>query len=115
MPEAESCLLAYGWEGNIRELDNVMQRALILASGDEIAPEHLLLPVKAAKIASAPSVEDESEQTVLDIKEVEKQHILDTLRAVGGVRKLAAERLNMSERTLRHKLQQYRDEGHFQG
>lgn len=109
MPEAESCLLVYGWEGNIRELDNVMQRALILASGDEIAPEHLLLPVKAAKIASDPCLEDEPERSVLDIKEVEKQHILDTLRAVGGVRKLAAERLNMSERTLRHKLQQYRE------
>lgn len=108
---AESCLLSHSWAGNIRELDNVMQRALILAPGDEIAPEYLLLPPVAAKIATS-SAGDEAGGgvSVLDIKELEKQHILDTLRAAGGVRKLAAERLNMSERTLRHKLQQYREQ-----
>jgi len=110
--EAEICLLAHTWEGNIRELDNVMQRALILASGDEIGPEHLLLPVVAAKIASEKEGGADLLRTdaISDIKSLEKQHILDALRAVGGVRKLAAERLNMSERTLRHKLQQYREQ-----
>jgi two-component system response regulator FlrC len=42
---------------------------------------------------------------------LERQHILDTLKSSGGVRKLAAEKLGMSERTLRYKLQQYREEG----
>jgi len=43
-----------------------------------------------------------------DLKSLERAHILETLAAVNGVRKAAAERLGMSERTLRYKLQQYR-------
>lgn len=108
--DAEVVLLAHDWDGNIRELDNVVQRAMILAPGDVIGLEHLYLPVQPAKIAAREiSVVAKTEPVpVMDIKELEKQHILETLRTVGGVRKLAAEKLNMSERTLRHKLQQYR-------
>lgn len=108
--DAEVVLLAHDWDGNIRELDNVVQRAMILAPGDVIGLEHLYLPVQPAKIAAPQvSVVAKAEPVpVMDIKELEKQHILETLRTVGGVRKLAAEKLNMSERTLRHKLQQYR-------
>lgn len=46
-----------------------------------------------------------------NMRDLEKQHILDTLRSVGGSRKLAVEKLGISERTLRYKLQQYRQEG----
>ena len=109
-------LVAHAWEGNIRELDNVVQRALILAPGDSIAPEHLYLPATtqtAASLAAEPScspvdVAESSGGNV--IREMEKRHILETLKMVGGVRKLAAERLGMSERTLRYKLQQYREQ-----
>ncbi|PHV01587.1 sigma-54-dependent Fis family transcriptional regulator [Iodobacter sp. BJB302] len=116
---AEAALLANGWEGNIRELDNVMQRALILAPGDEIAVEHLYLPqttsLKAANIAGAPVPIDILPQSdvpavVSDIKELEKRHILETLKSLGGARKSTAEKLGMSERTLRYKLQQYREQ-----
>ncbi len=100
------------WEGNIRELDNVVQRALILAPGDTVDVEHLYLPEATARIAAYADVPQGGVEpsAVLDIKEMEKRHILETLHSVGGVRKLAAERLNMSERTLRHKLQQYREQ-----
>jgi two-component system response regulator FlrC len=47
-----------------------------------------------------------------NMKELEREHILTTLRGVGGSRKRAVEKLGISERTLRYKLQQYRDEGH---
>jgi two-component system response regulator FlrC len=109
---AQACLTAYEWEGNIRELDNVVQRALILAPGDTIDLGHLYLPELPAKIAGGGGVltADGEPAAVLDIKQLEKRHILETLHAVGGVRKLAAEKLNMSERTLRHKLQQYREQ-----
>ncbi|STQ90388.1 sigma-54-dependent transcriptional regulator [Iodobacter fluviatilis] len=116
---AEAALLANGWEGNIRELDNVMQRALILAPGDEIAAEHLYLPqtaiVKAANIAAQPGLPDvlpqaDAPAVVSDIKELEKRHILETLKSLGGARKSTAEKLGMSERTLRYKLQQYREQ-----
>lgn len=46
-----------------------------------------------------------------NMKDLERRHILETLKAVGGSRKLAVERLGISERTLRYKLQQYRSEG----
>ncbi|HEY9102569.1 sigma-54 dependent transcriptional regulator [Chitinimonas sp.] len=121
---AAQALTQHRWEGNIRELENVMQRALILAPGDEIEPEHLFLPAvrrqdlpQAAKIAVAepaalPQVAPVAPQPVVtDIRMLERQHILETLKQAGGVRKLAAERLGMSERTLRYKLQQYREEG----
>ncbi|UXY14594.1 sigma-54 dependent transcriptional regulator [Chitiniphilus purpureus] len=113
--DAERRLEGYGWEGNVRELDNVIQRALILAPGDVILAEHLYLPQGPAKAAVAPlqarsATPIEEPQRPTDIKALEKHHILETLKACGGVRKLAAQKLAMSERTLRHKLQQYREE-----
>lgn len=113
-PEAQAVLMAHRWEGNVRELDNVIQRAMILAPGDVIGAEHLYLPVLAAGIAALPVATVPATETAAQggnvIKEMEKRQILDTLKAVGGVRKLAAERLGMSERTLRYKLQQYREQ-----
>lgn len=99
----------HDWLGNIRELDNVIQRALILAPGDEVRAEEIFLP-QAARVAAQSVVPESLAEPVTDLKEMEKRHILETLKAVGGVRKLAAERLNMSERTLRHKLALYREE-----
>ena len=110
--DAERELTAYGWEGNIRELDNVMQRAAILAVGAEVSAADLMLPIlylapESKCIAQPEAGETEAGQ---DMKAVEKRHILDALQACGGVRKLAAERLGISERTLRYKLQRYREE-----
>ncbi|MDD5328860.1 MAG: sigma-54 dependent transcriptional regulator [Sulfuricella sp.] len=97
-------LTQYAWPGNIRELENVIQRALILAQDDTLGPDCLLLPAAArqAKIAAR--------DTAVDMKSLEKNHILEMLSSVGGSRRLAAEKLGMSERTLRYKLQQYREE-----
>jgi len=137
-PEAANMLNSHRWEGNIRELENVMQRALILAPADEIEPPHLFLPVarrqdlpatpqvlpQAAILAGLAPVERAADGVAerpggpqvapvsTDIKTMERQLILNTLSSVGGVRKMAAEKLGMSERTLRYKLQQYREEGH---
>jgi two-component system response regulator FlrC len=49
--------------------------------------------------------------TPANMRDLERQHILDTLTMVGGSRKKAVELLGISERTLRYKLAQYRDEG----
>jgi two-component system response regulator FlrC len=111
-PAAEAALTAYDWPGNIRELENVMQRAMILASGDVIEVGDLALPrsesVQVEPAAPAPSG---AAPVPADMRSLERKHILDTLSAAKGVRKVAAERLGMSERTLRYKLQQYRGEG----
>lgn len=111
-------LTVYDWPGNIRELGNVMQRAMILAPGREIDVAHLLLPSrKAATSASAqPPAPIEPPVSVLapaeggQIRDMEKSMILDTLRRLDGSRKRTAEALGISERTLRYKLQRYREE-----
>ena len=110
-------LTQYAWPGNIRELENVIQRALIMAPGDVIEPGHLHLP-NAAIIASGSlpggkNVAAPGEP--LDMKSLERAHILETLAAVKGSRKQAAQRLGMSERTLRYKMQQYREENAVPG
>jgi two-component system response regulator FlrC len=119
-PAAERALRAHTWPGNVRELENVVQRALILAPGDTIEPEHLNLAprpmssmMNEAVVTQIQSVVQVPEKKVDNMKDLEREHILRTLAEVGGSRKLAIERLGISERTLRYKLQQYRDEGHF--
>lgn len=127
---AAAKLAGYAWPGNVRELENVMQRALILASDESIEAEHLLLPEHVARVdvvgvtvlpaehavpipaqalrAGSPTV---SSDIPSNMKDLERQHILDTLAKVGGSRKKAIELLGISERTLRYKLKQYREEG----
>ena len=111
--DAERELTAYSWEGNIRELDNVMQRAAILAAGTEVFAADLMLesvlPEQAVTLPQA-SLEASADEQAMDMRSIEKKHILEALEAVGGVKKLAAERLGISERTLRYKLQRYREE-----
>lgn len=112
-PEAEQRVVGYSWPGNIRELENVVQRAMILAPGERIEVEHLLLPREAEVIAApetAPVPATAEAGGNIDMRSLEKAHILETLASVKGSRKLAAERLGMSERTLRYKLAQYREE-----
>ena len=122
-PEAEAILAAYDWPGNVRELENVIQRALILSTGRMIAPEHMNLPISQNALVVEPIVPEaprgdvpvvaETAKKVDNMKDLEREHILRTLAEVGGSRKLTIERLGISERTLRYKLQQYRDEGYF--
>ncbi len=104
--EAEGLLRAHPWPGNVRELENTVQRALILATGDVIAAADIVLSVPALRANAVAA-----DVPATDIKTLERDHILATLREVGGSRKLAVQRLGISERTLRYKLQQYRLDG----
>ncbi|AUN95531.1 sigma-54-dependent transcriptional regulator [Pseudazoarcus pumilus] len=127
-PGAEAALVAHAWPGNVRELENAMQRALILAPAESIDAATLSMclpagaisaapasmgatPVAPSAIAAAPGIVAGGNRPD-NMKDLEREHILTTLREVGGSRKLAVERLGISERTLRYKLQQYRAEGH---
>ena len=103
---ALAALTVHDWPGNIRELANVVQRAVILAPGTDIEVEHLMLP---ATVSAAPG------PTGRTIKDVERDTILSALSGCGGSRKKAAEALGMSERTLRYKLQRYREIGETDG
>lgn len=101
-------LMRYSWPGNVRELENVMQRTLILAADDLIDAEHIHLPHADPNRQADETNEAAAEPSSEDIKTLERKHILETLAAVNGSRKLAVKKLGISERTLRYKLQQYR-------
>ena len=113
--EAEGKLLQYDWPGNARELTNIVQRAAWLASGGIIHAGDL---DTGAALAAGASLPHAAEPTIVrdlglesDLKGRERELILATLRVTGGSRKLTAERLGISPRTLRHKLQQLKAAG----
>ena len=116
---AMKALLDYSWPGNIRELDNVIQRALVMMSGDTIQLADILLDeiLTAEKVTDNIQVlEAEREKGAdnllpLDLKEREVQIILDTLKANDGHRQKTAEALNISPRTLRYKLAKFKEQG----
>lgn len=107
---AEQRLRTHAWPGNVRELENALQRAAILAAGDLIEAEQLDFGVAAAPPRQAQAAAA-APGAALDMKSLERAHIVETLLAVNGSRKLAVQRLGISERALRYKLQQYRLEG----
>jgi transcriptional regulator with GAF, ATPase, and Fis domain len=79
-PEARACLLSYDWPGNIRELENAVERAVVLGSTDEILPEDL--PESLLEMAST-SVSGSARYTHA-IKEAKKQIVLTALETAGG-------------------------------
>lgn len=97
-PAALDRLMAHSWPGNARELDNVLQRALLLREGDCIDAADL-------SIDALPIVQDNEPQRLGDIgRSAEAEVIRAALAATGGHRLRAAERLGISERTLRYRL-----------
>lgn len=116
-PNAERALSTHAWPGNVRELENVLQRAIILMSGDciEAADLHFELTGPGVGTASVGSVVMESriadECLGADLRNREQELILEALVAGNGSRKVAAERLGISPRTLRYKLARMREDG----
>jgi two-component system response regulator FlrC len=109
---AEQALVAYRWPGNARELENVVQRAAILAAGSTIEVPDLRFEGEAtAQAVALPATAAAGAALQSDLREREHELIMDALRAVAGNRKLAAERLGISPRTLRYKLAQLRAAG----
>jgi len=108
--DSEQRLLNHPWPGNVRELDNLMQRALILCDGSEIGPGELCFEMEH-DLQRTGAPEQAKGRLNEDLRSVEEQMILDALEEGNGSRKNAAERLGISQRTLRYKLARLRDAG----
>ena len=139
MADAEQKLMEHDWPGNARELINTVQRAAWLADGGNIHAVDLDISASAAdgathatdgatSAAAHAASSSSGLPTALDapapnagtvrqiglghdLKERERELIIATLVLTGGSRKLAAERLGISPRTLRHKLQRFKAAG----
>lgn len=100
---AKEKLLSYNWPGNIRELDNVIQRSLIVANDKLITASDIILDNHDFTNSSSQDVgEDIKFNSILD--ENEACVILEELNKADGSRNIAAKRLNISPRTLRYKI-----------
>lgn len=134
---AVSWLTSYEFPGNVRELQNLMERAVLLANGRPIEPGHFLLdgdewpifdddgdaahdapddggPEQAASVPgqAAPAGAGVFSGPVIPLHEMERIMIIKGLEATSGNRTQAAELLGISVRTLRNKLNEYRAMGH---
>jgi two-component system response regulator FlrC len=118
----ERLLISHGWRGNVRELENTLHRAVLLANGAEISPEAIRLPdgtqVGAQAFSSPVSAAVQAASVVATrglvgrkVSDVERDLILDTLDHCLGNRTHAANILGISIRTLRNKLREYSHAG----
>ena len=98
-------LVHHDWRGNIRELENTIERAILISNGTRLLPEHLFLDPADSANYSQPTLSIKSGMTV---REMEKQLITQTLQEVRDNRTRAAELLGISIRTLRNKLKEYK-------
>ena len=108
-------LQQHTWRGNVRELENTIHRAVLLSRGDELGPDSILLsapkPGAEPGVAATASVGGKLGLVGRTVADVERDLILETLQHCFGNRTHAANILGISIRTLRNKLQQYRQEG----
>jgi len=119
--DARRMLLANHWQGNVRELENTIHRAVLMAIGDEIGPDAIITPdgarLDTAKtspaVAHATLAAEQVTRALVGqtIADVERDLILETLKHCLGNRTHAANILGISIRTLRNKLNEYSDSG----
>ncbi|MEE9549418.1 MAG: sigma-54 dependent transcriptional regulator [Candidatus Binatia bacterium] len=106
-PEAREALLRYDYPGNIRELENIIERASVITRNDVIGRADLSISIQE------PEAEDNSNNTNLSVvgERLERRLIKEALARSGGVQTRAAEHLGITERNLRYKLKKYGFQG----
>jgi two-component system response regulator HydG len=99
---ALALLVGHSWQGNVRELENVIERAVVVAEGESIEPRHLPPELAASsRRGKTPTIPGAT------LDELERHAILTTLEAVSGSTSRAAEILDISVRKIQYKLQEY--------
>jgi two-component system response regulator PilR (NtrC family) len=102
--EALAALAGYRFPGNVRELENLLERALALCDGDVIQPEDLGIPAADGAVAAEPgAARSEGLDPLLD--QIERETILKALEQTGGNKTAAAKVLGITFRALRYRLE----------
>ena len=102
-PEGRDILLRYDYPGNVRELENIIERAVVLTRDDVIGSGDLPLTVQEPEIADG----DRETSLTAAVEALERRMIRDALARSDGIQTRAAELLGMGERALRYKLTKY--------
>jgi DNA-binding NtrC family response regulator len=107
--ETTKSFTEYPWPGNVRELKNVIERAMILESEDHILPEHLPLEMSSKEVMThnVKGIDISIPPGGIDIEEVEKELIRQSLDMTRGNQTRAAKLLNLTRDTLRYRMQKF--------
>ena len=95
--EAAAKLTAHTFEGNIRELQNIMEKAVIMCDKGEILPEHLQIHVSQGRVRGVASTLEDMERTA----------IVEAIESCGGNLSMVAQRLGITRQTLYNKIKRY--------
>lgn len=108
-PKAKELLIRYHYPGNVRELENAVERAMALGRGDEIHPWDLPEEIRGTEgaINAGPAIGEASAPLKKAVKDLEREHINRILEQVGGNKTKAAEVLGISRKTLWEKCKEY--------
>ena len=106
-PQTLSALMRYRWPGNVRQLESVLERAVLLAEGDELGPE--LLPPEVRENVSSPFRDSEIDipDEGISLEAVERELLEKAVRKAGGTLTRAARLLGISSRTLQYRLEKF--------
>jgi DNA-binding NtrC family response regulator len=112
---AMDLLLRYPWPGNVRQLRNVIESAVVFCQGEEITPADLPVEVReSATISTSGTPVQAAAGEPRSMADIERHAILETLERTAGHRAKAADLLGIGLRTLQRKLKEYKDEGYIQ-
>lgn len=106
-PEAMEKLKSYDFYGNIRELENILERAAIFSDGDLITDDNIELRGEDLRPAGSKGAAASADMEAVSLKEIEKQTIEKALRRWEGNRTKAAKELGITRRTLITKIEEY--------
>jgi DNA-binding NtrC family response regulator len=105
--ETRDLLMRYSYPGNVRELENIIERAVVLAKSETITSAEIPLHLKTVEIEEKICVAKRDGSLTDTLETLERGIIIEAMKAAGGVQTRAAEKLGISERVLRYKLKKH--------
>ncbi len=108
-PDALHLLINYPWKGNIRELENIVERTTLLCDREMIMPEDLPEEISQTRedVKGLPELSDDFFDLEKTMEKIEKDYLMKALEKAKGIKTEAAKLLNLSFRSFRHRLYKY--------